>query len=332
MQSELRKLAFLGFLTFALFVTAAPEELQSAGNSFSPSQIQELAESVHETLERENPDLKGIRSLAQRFFSNWNYFRTYVQKMRLAHATDSANPEGSKHILNTSVLLLGTHLSEHVIGHGMHYLSTFSSNPWIYWSGTLVGEAIASPFVEVVCIAGVCVYARSPSFQEAITHFRVSGYRWFVKKWAEPFFSLFFEQSTGLERLEQSLGEGALTQNPLFLPEAIPLIALKMRSLPNGDVLLDSFEAAPHEFSPEDWQRLRQSLKVLGWNIADGIWSSLRHIKHNHFQMLRSEVFVDSLEIDAAGKATVTMKAGALRRTSRPRLKRCAQTILKNSP
>jgi hypothetical protein len=47
----------------------------------------------------------------------------------------------------------------------MHYLSTYSESSWVRWGGAVVGEAIASPFVEVVCIAGVVLYARSENFR-----------------------------------------------------------------------------------------------------------------------------------------------------------------------
>ncbi len=332
MWSDLRIFLLAGFLTLSVLGAAPLEDATKSDLPLSSAQIQQLAESVHETLERENPDLKGVRSTLHRIFSNWNYFRTYVQKMRLAHATNESNPEATKHILNTSFLLLGTHLSEHVIGHGMHYASTFSSNPWIYWSGTIVGEAIASPFVEVVCLAGVCVYARSPTFRQAVSYVRVGAYHRLVKKWAEPFFSFFFEMATGEERLRESLGERALDGNPILLPQGDPLIALVTRTQPNGDVLLESFEAHPQGYSADDWQRLRTALKSLGWNIADGIWSSLHQIKNRQFQMLSSEVFVDSMELENTGKVTVKLKAGALRRTSRPKRRVCAKTIMENSP
>jgi hypothetical protein len=73
--------------------------------------LHHLAEGVHEALERDNPDLKGVKGAIEQLWYNWNYFRTIVNQVRLAHSLGGDDPDSEKHIKNASALALFTHLS-----------------------------------------------------------------------------------------------------------------------------------------------------------------------------------------------------------------------------
>jgi hypothetical protein len=316
---------------------AQPPEPFSTG--LSATHIESLAEQVHEALERENPDLKGARSIFVRLFHNWNYFRTYVNQMRLRHSLGEDNSEATRVALDTSVLLLGTHLGEHVVGHGTHYLSTFSQNPWVYWGGTIAGEALASPFVEVFCLGGICLYSRSEQFRNTVTRVRVGTYENLLAGWLPKLAhqlglpllaSHFLETTTGQERLERSLinasktgirqiantNDGALHYSIVNQSEE-PLLSLSLDALANGDIALKALRAYPRFYSASDWKVLKKSLRVLGWNISDAVLSTLAHIKEGHWKMLESEVFYRSWKSEGNQEYSVEFKPGSVRRFRR---------------
>ena len=208
-------------------VTAPTETPTIADVEAQYKKLHHLAEGVHEALERDNPDLKGVQGAVEQLWYNWNYFRTIVNQVRLAHSLDGDDPDADRHIKNASALALFTHLTEHVIGHGMHYLSSYSESAWVQWGGAVVGEAIASPFVEVVCIAGVVIYARSVGFQNTVTFVRVAAYRSLVKWWAEPIArtlglghvrDAFLESRCGFEQLALALESRRAAKYVVHIP------------------------------------------------------------------------------------------------------------------
>jgi hypothetical protein len=324
-------------LSYCSSTIAQPPERSSFG--LSATHIESLAEQVHEALERENPDLKGARSIAVRLFQNWNYFRTYVNQMRLRHSLGEDNSEATRVALDTSLLLLGTHLGEHVVGHGTHYLSTFSQNPWIYWGGTIAGEALASPFVEVFCLGGICLYARSERFRNTVTRVRVGTYEKLLAGWLPKLASSLglsslashlLETTTGRERLERSLINASKTgirkianTNDGVLHYSIvnqrgePLLSLSLDALANGDIALKALRAHPRFYSASDWKELKKSLRVLGWNISDAVLSTLAHIKEGHWKMLENEVFYRSLKDEGNQEYSVEFKPHSVRRFRR---------------
>ncbi len=303
----------------------------------STEELFHLAESVHEAIERENPDLHGTKKWAEKFFYNWNYFRTLVNQMRLAHSLNGDNPNAELHIKNASALALFTHLTEHVIGHGTHFAGTYSSAAWVRWSTAVVGEAIASPFVEVVCIGGVCLYARSEAFRNGVTFTRVAGYKWLAGWWAEPLAravgldslkKMAVQTLTGKAQLERDLKSPLRPEYTLRSSAGMELVTLKLETLPNEDVVLRSVHFSPQNWTPQDHEELNKALKVFGWNIRDAILSSADLIRKKQMGMLRNEVFFESLESEPDGNYLLEFKNGAIRRFSRPFLKNFCSTLL----
>jgi hypothetical protein len=300
--------------------------------------LHHLAEGVHEALERDNPDLKGVQGAVEQLWYNWNYFRTIVNQVRLAHSLDGDDPDADRHIKNASALALFTHLTEHVIGHGMHYLSTYSDSAWVRWGGAVVGEAIASPFVEVVCIAGVVIYARSSGFQNAVTFVRVAAYSSLLKWWAEPIArtlglgylrDAFFESRSGFEQLALALASSRAAKYVVHVPgsempflvkssagKILARMELDLRS--NDDIVLRRVEFHPESWNAEEERDLAKGLWVFGWNIRDAVLGSAQHIKKKHFQMLAKEVFLEKLETVAeSGGYSLYFKNDSIRRFRR---------------
>jgi hypothetical protein len=331
-------------------VTSSPEIEVAGAQAVAPlatptiadveSQYQKLhhlAEGVHEALERDNPDLKGVKGAIEQLWYNWNYFRTIVNQVRLAHSLGGDDPDSEKHIKNASALALFTHLSEHVIGHGMHYLSTYSESSWVRWGGAVVGEAIASPFVEVVCIAGVVLYARSENFQNTVTFVRVAAYGSLVKWWAEPMAralglghvrSAFFESRSGFEQLALALESSRAAKYIVYIPGTeMPfqvksstdkvLARLRLDIRANHDIVLRRVEFHPESWTAQEERELAKGLWVFGWNIRDAVLGSAQHIKKKHFQMLAKEVFFGKLDTVSEGGYTLYFKNDSIRRFRR---------------
>lgn len=316
-------------------VPVAPPTIGDVQSQYE--KLHQLAEGVHEALERDNPDLKGVRGAIEQLWYNWNYFRTIVNQVRLAHSLDGEDPDAEKHIKNASALALFTHLSEHVIGHGMHYLSTYSDSAWVRWGGAIVGEAIASPFVEVVCIAGVVLYARSQGFQDSVTFVRVAAYRSLVEWWAEPLAlgvglgyvrDAFFESRSGFEQLVLALETPRAAKYIVHVPGSeMPftvksstgkiLARLELQLRANDDVVLRKAEFHPESWNAHEQRELARGLWVFGWNIRDAILASAEHIRKKHFQMLAKEVFYGKLDTVAEGGYTLHFKNDSIRRFRR---------------
>lgn len=307
----------------------------ASNETLSADAIRALHHEAHELQERNDPNAKGMVGLVSKLAANWNYFRTLRTQVRIAHALgETPDSEAKKHILNSGVVALGTHALEHVVGHGMHFAASYSSNPAVQWTGAVVGEAIASPFVEVVCIAGGCLYANSPRFQDGVTKFRLGAYKALEPAMTpivkglglDKAWNAVMETRSGQEQMMRALAGPvgqkfaihAADETVIKDPDSGKEIArMTSHVLSNGNVTLDTLKFNPKATTDAERAILKKATTtIFGRDIAEAVISSHDAIKKDKNERLESEVFYQGRETAEDGATVLAFKPNSLRRTS----------------